>query len=147
MIPLRSPFPGAPPRYVAVPTSRNSASSKSTSQPHKQSKKNPASIVAKESEEAVSNPSSQAPKAVPAAAATSTATTLMQRARSVPLQEMREATVAVRDNSRLGRDGSMEKRSDDLHPLKYWARQKSADTEGPPTTVNVTRSSTGSCEV
>ena len=133
MIPLRSPFPGAPPRYVAVavPTSSKSTSGISRADvdvdgghPHK---KNPASFAAKE---AVAEPSSRVPKkAAPTAVATSTATKLkpnptripLSRAQSVPLQEMREATVAVRDNSRLGRDSTADRRDAvELHPLKFW---------------------------
>ena len=62
-----------------------------------------------------------------------------RRARSVPLQEMREAVIDVRDNARRGcggndndnrqRDDSSpgistnklaDMPADDLHPLKYW---------------------------
>jgi len=132
MIPLRSPFPGAPPRYVAVavPTSRKSTSGIARADvdfdgghPHK---KNHASIATKE---AGKKPSSQGPKAAPTAVATPTATKLkpnptripLSRAQSVPLQEMREATVAVRDNSRLGRDSTADRRDAvELHPLKFW---------------------------
>ena len=129
MIPLRAPFPGAPPRYVAVATSKNPASMAradadiGVGQPHK---KNPASIATKE---AADTPSFQAPKAAPTAVATPTATKLkpnptripLSRAQSAPLQEMREATVAVRDNSRLGRDSTADRRDAvELHPLKFW---------------------------
>ena len=133
MIPLRAPFPGAPPRYVAVATSKNPASmtraeaeaEADVDQPHK---KNPASIAIKE---AVDTPSFQAPKAAPTPEDTPTATKLkpnptripLSRAQSAPLQEMREATVAVRDNSRLGdRDATGADRRDavELHPLKFW---------------------------
>lgn len=131
MIPLRAPFPGAPPRYVAVPTSKNPASVARAEadvdgdQPHK---KNPASIAIKE---AVDTPSFQTPKAAPTPEDTPTATKLkpnptripLSRAQSAPLQEMREATVAVRDNSRLGdRDATSSDRRDavELHPLKFW---------------------------
>ena len=165
MIPLRSPFPGAPPRYVAVAVPPGN---KSSDRPHKNSG----------AKAAVDEPSSQSPKkAAPAPVpATPTATkpnepilSMMQlpRARSVPLQEMREATIAVRDNARLGgrdrdatttdrRDGWSSKEgdgmpADDLHPLKYWARQhgSTGSTEFPSSTtpLNFTRSSTGSCEV
>ena len=134
MIPLRAPFPGAPPRYVAVATSKNPASMARADvdvdvdgdQPHK---KNPASIATKE---VVDKPSSQTPKkGGPTPVATPAATKLklnptripLSRAQSAPLQEMREATVAVRDNSRLGdRDATGADRRDavELHPLKFW---------------------------
>jgi len=125
MIPLRAPFPGAPPRYVAVATSKNPASMSRVDGGHPH-KKNPASIATKEAEE---KPSSQGPKAAPTAVATPTATKLkpnptripLSRAQSAPLQEMREATVAVRDNSRLGRDSTADRRDAvELHPLKFW---------------------------
>eukprot|EP00563_Minutocellus_polymorphus_P003344 CAMPEP_0181035980 /NCGR_PEP_ID=MMETSP1070-20121207/8607_1 /TAXON_ID=265543 /ORGANISM="Minutocellus polymorphus, Strain NH13" /LENGTH=144 /DNA_ID=CAMNT_0023113565 /DNA_START=154 /DNA_END=588 /DNA_ORIENTATION=+ len=131
-IPLRSPA-GAPPRYVAVvaPMSRANDQQDQRHNSHGVvAKTNAATAAPHVHKAAASLPISDKPNAV-----------LQRRARSVPLQEMREATIAVRDNSRRDRDAAdyrddsrassrhEEKKTDDdmlllpadgVHPLKYW---------------------------
>ena len=123
-IPLRSPN-GAPPKYVAVPMSAND-----------QRKKQPQQPLTTEPELKSQTPKkSQATKTSPMPKTTPKPNSVQRRARSVPLQEMREAVIDIQANARRGgghdnhrRDDSScstspktsDMPADDLHFLKYW---------------------------
>ena len=135
-IPLRSPIPGAPPRYVAIPVPANDqrrvhvrapststgtavAASSSASKTHETQK-----LTKPKTQTSPTKIASLAPKPKPSI--------VQRRARSVPLQEMREAVIDIRDNARRGDDHhhrrdddsttktTSDMPADDVHFLKYW---------------------------
>ena len=113
-IPLRSPN-GAPPKYVAIPMPLASDQRQVPS---------------------FSKPMTQVPPTKTAPTPTPKHNIVQRRARSVPLQEMREAVIDIQANARRGggrdnhrRDDSScsispkttsDMPADDLHFLKYW---------------------------
>ena len=137
-IPLRSPIPGAPPKYVAVPVSipanannnDQRTSTGTTTTVRVAATSSTSSSASKATQMSPTKTALGSPKAKPKPKPS----IVQRRARSVPLQEMREAVIDIRDNARPGsprRDddsaNSTSKKmtsdtmpADDLHFLKYW---------------------------
>lgn len=135
-IPLRSPIPGAPPRYVAIPVPANDqwrvrAPSTSTGTTavatSSASKTHETKMMTKPKKTQIS------PTKIAVAPNKPKPKIMQRRARSIPLQEMREAVIDIRDNARRGDDHHHRRDddsttkttsdmmpADDLHFLKYW---------------------------
>ena len=136
-IPLRSPIPGAPPRYVAIPIHANdqqrarvpststgtavaASATSSASKTQTQKLTKPKTQTSPTKIAVAPNKPKPKPKI------------MQRRARSVPLQEMREAVIDIRDNARRGDDHhhrrdddsttktTSDMPADDVHFLKYW---------------------------
>ena len=119
-IPLRSPN-GAPPKYVAIPIPA------SDQRKQQQQQQQLTAELKSQTSKSQTPKTATTPKPKP--------NSIQRRARSVPLQEMREAVIDIQDNARRGGGHDNHRRDDgssdstakmtsdmpaDLHFLKYW---------------------------